>query len=46
MNRNFLLIVIGALAVIAIGASYLYYQESQEGIAIEINGGGISIDGN
>jgi hypothetical protein len=45
MNRNFLLILIGALAVLAVGASYMYYQERQSGIDIKINESGISIDG-
>lgn len=45
MNRNVLLIVIGALAVVAAGASYLYYQERQSGIDIQIDEHGISIDG-
>lgn len=46
MNRNLLLMVIGVLAVCAIGASYLYYQERQSGIDIEINEHGVTIDGN
>lgn len=46
MNQSLLFVVIGALAVVAVGASYLYYQERQGGVAIEINGHGVSIDGN
>ena len=36
MNRNSLLILIGILVVVAVGASYLYYQERQSGIDIQI----------
>jgi len=46
MSRNFMRILIGVLAVCAIGASYLYYQERQSGIDIQIDETGISIDGN
>ncbi len=46
MKQTFLLILIGALAVIAVGASYLYYQERQSGIDIRIDEQGVSIDGN
>lgn len=46
MSRNFLFIVIVVLAVCAIGAGYLYYQERQSGIDIEINENGVTIDGN
>jgi len=46
MNRNFLLILIGVLAVFGIGAAYLYYQERQSGIDIEINEDGMTIEGN
>lgn len=46
MSRNFLLLLIGALAVVAVGAGYLYYQERQSGIDIEINEHGVTIDGN
>jgi hypothetical protein len=46
MNRNLLLILIGVLAVCLIGAGYLYYQERQSGIHIEINEEGVSIEGN
>lgn len=46
MSRNFLLLLIGVLAVCAVGAGYLYYQERQSGIDIEINEHGVTIDGN
>lgn len=46
MNRNFLLALIGALAVFALGAGYLYYQESRSSIEIEIDSQGLRIDGN
>lgn len=46
MSRNFLLMVIAVLAVCAVGAGYLYYQERQSGIDIEINEHGVTIDGN
>lgn len=46
MSRNFLFVLIGALVVVALGASYFYYQESQSGVDIQINEQGISIDGN
>jgi hypothetical protein len=37
MNRSILLILIGVLAVVAAGAGYMYYQERQSGIEIDIN---------
>ena len=46
MNRNSLLLLIGLLLVVAIGASYLYYQERQSGIDIQIDEQGIKIEGN
>ena len=48
MNRNGLYLVIGALLVIAAVVGYLLYQERQEKavIDININGHGISIEGN
>lgn len=45
MSRSVLYIVILILAVGAAVAGYLYYQESQGGIDIEINEKGVSIDG-
>ena len=46
MNRNSLLILIGILLVVAVGTSYLYYQERQSGIDIQIDEQGIKIEGN
>ncbi|MBL3554269.1 hypothetical protein [Rhodovulum sulfidophilum] len=46
MSRHLLLILIGVLAVCLIGAGYLYYQERQSGIDIEISGDGVTIEGN
>lgn len=46
MNRNSLLLLIGLLLVVAVGASYLYYQERQSGIDIQIDEKGIKIEGN
>ena len=46
MNRNALLILIGILVIVAVGASYLYYQERQTGIDIQIDEQGIKIEGN
>ena len=46
MNRNALLILIGILVIVAVGASYLYYQERQSGIDIQIDGQGVKIEGN
>lgn len=45
MSRNLLLVLIGVLFVCLIGAGYLYYQERQSGIDIEINENGITIEG-
>jgi len=48
MNRNGLYLVIGALLVVAAVVGYLLNQERQKkaGIDININGHGISIEGN
>jgi len=48
MNRNGLYLIIGALLVVAVVVGYLLYQERQKkaGIDIDINGHGISIQGN
>ncbi len=46
MSRNFLLVLIGVLAVSAVVAGYLYYQERQSGIDIKIDEHGVTIDGN
>jgi hypothetical protein len=45
MSRSVLYLVIGVLAVAAAIAGYLYYQQSQGGIDIEIDRDGVSIDG-
>ena len=45
MNRSSLLILIGVLVVIAAGASYLYFQERQSGVKIQIDEHGVTIDG-
>jgi hypothetical protein len=41
-----LYMVIGALAVVAVIAGYLYYQERQSGVDIKIDESGVTIDGN
>lgn len=46
MSRNFLFVLIGVLVVCLIGAGYFYYQERQNGIDIEINEHGVTIEGN
>ena len=46
MSRNFLLVLIGVLAVCAVVVGYLYYQERQSGIDIQIDEQGVTIDGN
>lgn len=46
MTRSVLLMVIAVLAVCAVGAGYLYYQERQSGIEIQIDEQGVTIDGN
>ncbi len=45
MNRNSLLLLIAVLAVCAILAAYLFYQERQSRIDIEINEHGVRIGG-
>ncbi|WP_281926572.1 hypothetical protein [Roseibium album] len=45
INWNLLLILVGVLAVVAVGASYLYYKERQRRIDIEIGQNRISIEG-
>ncbi len=46
MNRSVLWLAIGALAIVAVVASVLYYRErNQSGIRIQINDNGVSIDG-
>ncbi|MDG1116654.1 MAG: hypothetical protein P8N72_05970 [Flavimaricola sp.] len=46
MSRNILLAVIAILAICTIGISYLFYQERQHGIEIQIGEQGLTIDGN
>lgn len=46
MNRNSLLVVIGLLAVVAIGALYFYTQERKSGVDIKIDENGVTLDGN
>lgn len=46
MSRNYLFVLILVLGVCAIVASYLYYQERQSGVDIQIDEKGISIEGN
>lgn len=46
MNRNVLYFVVGLLAVGVVVMGYLYYQERQSGISIEIGKQGVSIEGN
>lgn len=46
MNRNVLYLVIGALAVTAVVAGYLLYQEQQKpsGIELNLDNNGVSIE--
>ncbi len=46
MSQNALYLVIGLLVAGVAIVSYLYYQESRSGIDIEIDGHGITIEGN
>jgi hypothetical protein len=46
MSRNTLYLLIGLLAAGILVVGYLYYQESQSGIDIEIGEQGIKIEGN
>ena len=46
MDRKFLYLLVGLLGAGLIFVGYLYYQESQSGVSIEIGEGGVSIDGN
>ncbi|WP_164736659.1 hypothetical protein [Pararhodobacter zhoushanensis] len=45
MTRTALLVVIAGLAVVAMVAAYMVYQDRQSGISIQIDGHGVSIDG-
>jgi hypothetical protein len=46
MNRSALYLVIGLLVAGVAVVGYLYYQESQSGIDIEIGKDGVRIEGN
>lgn len=46
MSRNVLYLVIGLLAAGVLIVGYLYYQENQSGIDIEIGEQGVTIEGN
>ncbi len=46
MNRNMLYLVLGALVVGIAVLGYLYYDEQQSGVDIQIDESGVSIDGN
>jgi hypothetical protein len=46
MSSNALYLVIGLLAAGVVVVGYLYYQESQSGINIEIGEHGVTIEGN
>jgi hypothetical protein len=46
MSRNVLYLVIGLLAVGVLVVGYLYYEESQSGIDIEIGEQGVTLEGN
>lgn len=46
MSRNFLYFLVLLLAIGVVVAGYLYYQESQSGVSIQIGEHGVKIDGN
>ncbi len=46
MSRSVLYLVIGLLAAGVLIVGYLYYQESQSGVDIEIGEQGVKIEGN
>ena len=46
MPRNMLYLLLGALAVGIAALGYLYYEEQQSDVEIEIGEGGVEIDGN
>ncbi|MEY3307543.1 MAG: hypothetical protein RLZZ413_1581 [Pseudomonadota bacterium] len=46
MSRSALYLMIGLLVAGVVVIGYLYYQESQSGIDIEIGEQGITIEGN
>ena len=45
MNRNALYLMIGVLLAGIVVVGYLYYQESQSGVEIQIGESGVKIDG-
>lgn len=45
MSRNILYLLLGGLIVAVAALAYLYYQERQtDGLEIELNGSGLSIE--
>lgn len=47
MNRNVLYLLIAVLAVVAIGLGvYIYNEQQKPGLAIKVDDGGITIQGN
>ena len=46
MSRTLLMALVGALIVGVAVLGYLYYQESQSGVQIEIGADGVKIEGN
>ncbi len=46
MSRSVLYLVVGLLVAGVLVIGYLYYQESQSGIDIEIGEQGVKIEGN
>jgi hypothetical protein len=46
MNLNILYLVLGALVVGIAVLGYLYYEEEQSGVEIQIDESGVEIDGN
>ncbi len=46
MPRNALYLILGALVVGIAVLGYLYYEEQQSGVSIQIDESGIEIDGN
>lgn len=46
MSRGMLYLIVGLLAAVVLVVGYLYYQESQSGIDIEIGEQGVKIVGN
>jgi len=46
MSRNTLYLVIGLLIAAVLVAGFLYYQERNSGLRIEVGEHGIQVDGN